>query len=354
MMKKHPLIRAYETFVQNRSCNKIGIIGQPDAGKSALINHLCNVNAYTSVQTDATLATTEYRYNAYGYLIDFPGVGTEEVTVQKYKKIIQNEPIRHYLYVFSSKIKAVDIEMIKFLTKHNKHITFVYNKTDTLVDVNGNEDRLLLMRDKNTELQVTLKHYVKTPVSYIFTSTLDGTGIETLTTLINDLLLVEEKAYRQKYNDPAYVNSYLNYKVNSAFPKLFTPSFKNIVLKQHYKVIERTVMTHFKIQEDDIMERRKEWLDIETFIKEFEALKAKEKSSGLTHLMEFTKIVQLIKSSFKMKSINPVTMAVSSIVEMGLTNTFPIFQAIAKYVDEIKEIAREVIEDDQKQYMNTH
>ncbi|TDM49374.1 hypothetical protein ETI06_07460 [Macrococcoides goetzii] len=354
-MEKHPLIRAYETFIRNRSLNKIGIIGQPDAGKSALINALCPAKAHTSVHTDATLETTTYPYNDYGFLVDFPGVGTEEVTVQKYKKIIQNEAaIEHYFYIFSSKIKEVDIEMIKYLNKQDKMITFIYNKVDALIDVNGKDDKKILMRDKDTELKVTLKPYIKRPLNYHFTSALDGTGIETLKLHIESIFEEEQKEYMQRYNDAAYLDSYLNYKVNSSFPKLFTPSFKKIVLKENFKVIERTIMTHFKIQEDDIMERRKEWIDIDKFIREFEEMKEKDKSNGLTQLMEFTKIVRLIRTSFKMKSINPVTVAVSSIVEMGLNNTFPIFQAIAKYVEEIKQIAREVIEDDQKQNMNSH
>ncbi|WP_414045142.1 GTPase domain-containing protein [Macrococcus equi] len=353
-MQKHPLIKAYEKFVENRSLNKIGLIGQPDAGKSALINALCSAKAHTSVHTDATLETTAYPFNDYGYLVDFPGVGTEEVSVQKYKKIIQNENIDHYFYVFSSKIKEVDVELIKYLSKQNKLITFIYNKTDTLVDVTGKDDQLTLMRDKDTELKVTFKPYIKSPLNYHFTSTLDGTGLDELKALIASIFKIEQQEYDKRYNDPAYLNSYLNYKVNSAFPKLFTPSFKNIVLKQNFKVIERIIMTHFKIQEDDIMERRNEWIDIDKFITEFEELKAKEKSNGLSQLMEFTKVVQLIKTSFKMKSINPVTMAVSSIVEMGLNNTFPIFQAIAKYVDEIKKVAREVIEEDQKQRFSEH
>ncbi|MCE4956462.1 GTPase domain-containing protein [Macrococcoides caseolyticum] len=347
-MNKHPLVRAYETFIHNRSLNKIGIIGQPDAGKSALINQLCQSNAHTSVHTDATLETTAYQYNNYGYLVDFPGVGTEEISVQKYKKIIQNERIEHYFYVFSSKIKEVDIEMIKYLSKHKKWITFIYNKVDTLVDVSGKDNQTVLMRDKNTELKVTLKPYIKTPLAYHFTSTLNGTGIDGLKGHIDSIFKSEQAAYYQRYQDVTYVDSYLNYKVNSAFPKLFTPSFKNIVLKQNFKVIERIIMTHFKIQEDDIMDRRKEWIDIDKYINEFEQLKEKDKNT-LTQLMEITKIVKLIKTSFKMKSINPVTMAVTSIVEMGLSNTFPIFQAIAKYVDEMKQIAREIIEDDQKQ-----
>ncbi|WP_414050766.1 GTPase domain-containing protein [Macrococcus animalis] len=352
MMEKHPLVKSYEIFIQNRSLNKIGVIGQPDAGKSALINALCKAKAHTSVHTDATLDTTAYPYNDYGYLVDFPGVGTEEVSVQKYKKIIQNETIEHYFYIFSSKIKEVDVDMIKFLSKQNKFITFIYNKVDALIDVSGDDDKEALMRDKNTELKVTLKPYIKTPLKYHFTSALDGTGVNELKSHIDSIFKEAQAAYAQKYHDVAYLDSYLNYKANSAFPKLFTPSFKNIVLKQNFKVIERTVMTHFKIQEDDIMERRKDWIDIDKFIREFEELK--EKDNGLSQFMEFTKIVQLVRTSFKMKSINPVTMAVSSIVEMGLNNTFPIFQAIAKYVDEIKQIAREVIEDDQKQNTQLH
>lgn len=89
MMDKHPLISAYTSFVRNRSNDKIGVIGQPDAGKSALINLLCESKAYISVQTDATLDTKAYAYNDYGYLVDFPGVGTEVMTVKNIKKLFR-------------------------------------------------------------------------------------------------------------------------------------------------------------------------------------------------------------------------------------------------------------------------
>ncbi|TDM30758.1 GTPase domain-containing protein [Macrococcoides canis] len=346
-MDKHPLIKAYTTFVRNRSYDKIGVIGQPDAGKSALINLLCESKAYISVQTDATLDTKAYAYNDYGYLVDFPGVGTEVMTVKKYKKIIQNININHYLYVFSSKIKAVDIEIIKYLVKQGKDITFIYNKVDTLIDVQGEDNKKSLIRDKDVELKVTMKEIMNKQQSYIFTSVVDQTGIDSLKHVLDEIFKAEEALFISRYQDDKYKESYLNYKVHSAFPKLFTPSFKTIIMKEHYKSLERTIMSHFKIQEDDIIEHVQKWITIQGFIDEFEQQNSYKKMSNV---MELTKIVQLLRTSFKIKSVNPVSMVASSILEIGMSNAFPVLQAISKYMNEIRQIADDVIVEDQKLY----
>lgn len=347
MMDKHPLIRAYTTFVRNRSNDKIGVIGQPDAGKSALINLLCESKAYISVQTDATLDTKTYAYNDYGFLVDFPGVGTEIMTVKKYKKIIQNININHYLYVFSSKIKAVDIEIIKYLAKQGKDITFIYNKVDTLIDVQGEDNKDALVRDKDVELNVMMKEIINKKQSYIFTSVVDHTGIDSVKQALDEIFMFEEALFIDRFQDDKYKESYLNYKVQSAFPKLFTPSFKIILLKARYKSLERTIMSHFKIQEDDIIEHAEKWITIQGFIDGFEQQRSDEK---MNKAMEFAKIVQLLRTSFKIKSVNPISMVVTSILEVGINNAFPVFQAISKYMNEIRQIADDMIVEEQKIY----
>lgn len=347
MMDKHPLISAYTSFVRNRSNDKIGVIGQPDAGKSALINLLCESKAYISVQTDATLDTKAYAYNDYGYLVDFPGVGTEVMTVKKYKKIIQSININHYLYVFSSKIKAVDIEIIKYLAKQGKDITFIYNKVDTLIDVQGEDNKDALIRDKDVELNVMMKEIVHKKQSYIFTSAVDHTGIDSLKYVLDEIFVTEEALFISRYQDNKYKESYLNYKTQSAFPKLFTPSFKTILLKANYKSLERTIMEHFKIQEEDIIEHAQKCITIQELIDEFEQQNSDKKVSKA---MALTKIVQLLRSSFKIKSVNPISMVVTSMLEVGISNAFPVLQAISKYMNEIRQIADDMIVEEQKIY----
>jgi len=347
MMDKHPLISAYTSFVRNRSNDKIGVIGQPDAGKSALINLLCESKAYISVQTDATLETKAYAYNDYGYLVDFPGVGTEVMTVKKYKKIIENININHYLYVFSSKIKAVDIEIIKYLAKQGKDITLIYNKVDTLIDVQGEDNKGALIRDKDVELNVMMKEIVHKKQSYIFTSVVDHTGIDSLKHVLDEIFMAEEALFISRYQDNKYKESYLNYKTQSAFPKLFTPSFKTILLKAHYKSLERTIMEHFKIQEEDIIEHAQKCITIQGLIDEFEQQNSDKKVSKA---MTLTKIVQLLRSSFKIKSVNPISMVVTSMLEVGISNAFPVLQAISKYMNEIRQIADDMIVEEQKIY----
>ncbi|UBH13294.1 GTPase domain-containing protein [Macrococcus armenti] len=346
-MEQHPLIKAYKTFVMNRSYNQIGVIGQPDAGKSALINLLCESKAYISVETDATLNTKAYAYNDYGYIVDFPGVGTEIMSVKRYKKIIQSINIQHYLYVFSSKIKAVDIEMIRYLVKQGKTVTFIYNKADTLIDVSGIETIDVLMHSKNTELKVTMKPFMDMHQSYIFTSVLNHSGINTLKETINKIFDAEEQAFYKRFTDVEYKQNYLNYKVNSAFPKLFTPSFKTIIMKENYDSLERTLMSHFKIQEDDIIERKHKWLKIESYVKSFENEKSNQR---MNKTIEFTKIVQLLRTSFKMKSVNPIISVITSVFEIGIVNALPKFQAINKYMDEIRKIADDIIAEEQNKY----
>ena len=70
--------------------------------------------------------------------------------------------------------------VIRYLAKKGIHITFVYNKTDTLVDVSGECAQKTLMNDKDTELHVTFKKHLDQPLYYHFASVKDDAGIDEL------------------------------------------------------------------------------------------------------------------------------------------------------------------------------
>ncbi|ULG72121.1 GTPase domain-containing protein [Macrococcus brunensis] len=339
-MENHPLVKAYRKFVANRTPHAIGFIGQPDAGKSSLINQLLpKAKAYTGVHTDATLTAQSYLHPVFGELVDFPGVGTEEITLAHYKKIIKTSAVQYFYYILSSKIRETDMELINYLAKEGKEIQFVYNKVDALVDVNHTESKELLRHTKNTELKVMLRGALKEQKDYLFTSALTGEGIETLREQIDQQMAEMYEAYLKHYRSEEMKESYLNYKVNSVFPKLFTPALKEVLSHQNYTTLERTIRSHFRVEADDVYDKFHQWPSIEKHVEEIE-----QQGSSLTKMMDMTKVIQMVRSAFKLKSINPIQMAVSSLFEAGMAQALPAVQAMIYYTNDMKEVAKHILD----------
>ncbi|TDL98454.1 hypothetical protein ERX27_03195 [Macrococcus brunensis] len=339
-MKNHPLVKAYRKFVANRTSHAIGFIGQPDAGKSSLINQLLpKAKAYTGVHTDATLTAQSYLHPVYGELVDFPGVGTEEITLVQYKKIIKTSGIQRFYYILSSKIRETDMDLIKYLAKEGKEIHFVYNKVDALIDVNHSESSELLRHTKNTELKVMLRGVLKEQKDYLFTSALTGEGIETLREQIHKQMEEMYETYLKYYQSEEMKDSYLNYKVNSVFPKLFTPALKEVISHQNYTTLERTIRSHFRVEADDVYDKFHQWPSIEKHVKEIE-----QQGSTLTKMMDMTKMAQMVRSAFKLKSINPIQAVFSSLVEAGMAQALPAVQAMIHYTNDMREVAKYILD----------
>ncbi|GGB08220.1 hypothetical protein GCM10007190_15240 [Macrococcus hajekii] len=339
-MINHPLVKAYRKFVANRTPHAVGFIGQPDAGKSSLINKLLpKAKAYTGVHTDATLTAQSYDYPIYGELIDFPGVGTEEVTLSQYKKMIKASNISTFYYVFGSKIRETDMELIKYLYKEKKEVHFIYNKVDAMVDVNHDDSLESLKHTKDTELKVMLRPYIKEQKDYLFVSALTGEGIETLQQQLKTLFEAQYQVYLEQYNSAEMKESYLNYKVNSVFPKLFTPALKEVISRESYSVLERTIRSHFRVEADDVYDKFHMWPSIEKHI----AQQGKPENT-FSHVMDFAKMVQILRSAFKLKSLNPIQSVLGSLIEMGLSQAFPAVQGIISYTNDIKAVAKNIID----------
>ncbi|WP_165980700.1 GTPase domain-containing protein [Macrococcus carouselicus] len=339
-MINHPLVKAYRKFVANRTPHAVGFIGQPDAGKSSLINKLLpNAEAYAGVHTDATLTAQSYDYPVFGELVDFPGVGTEEVTLSQYKKMIKTSDITTFYYVFGSKIRETDMELIKYLSKEEKEVHFIYNKVDALIDVNHVESLESLKHTKNTELKVMLRPYIKTQKDYLFVSALSGEGIEAMQARVKTLFEKQHEEYVENYQKEEMKESYLNYKVNSVFPKLFTPALKEVISRQSYSVLERTIRSHFKVEADDVYDKFNMWPSIKKHIKE-----QNNQETTFTQMMDFAKMIQVIRSAFKLKSLNPVQSILGSLLEIGLSQAFPAVQGIINYTNDIKEVARHILD----------
>lgn len=339
-MKNHPLVKAYRKFVANRTPHAIGFIGQPDAGKSSLINQLLpKAKAYTGVHTDATLTAQSYIYPEYGELVDFPGVGTEEITLAQYKKIIKASDIQQFYYILSSKIRETDMDLIKYLAKEGKEIHFVYNKVDALIDVNRTESSELLRHTKNTELKVMLRGVLNEHQDYLFTSALSGEGIEALSEQIRQQMTMMYDEYLKHYQSEEMKESYLNYKVNTVFPKLFTPALKEVLSHQNYTILERTIRSHFRVEADDVYDRFHHWPSIEKNVREIE-----EQGSSLMKMMDMTKMIQMVRSAFKLKSINPIQAVFSSLFEAGMAQALPAVQGMIHYTNDMKAVAKYILD----------
>ena len=339
MEQSHPLVMAYHEYIESTIDYRIAVLGQVDAGKSALVNRLADADSFISTQTDATRTITEHPYGKRGKILDFPGVGTTEYSPKQYKKLIARTGVRHVLYVFSSKIRDADETVIRYLAKKGIHITFVYNKTDTLVDVSGERAQKTLMNDKDTELHVTFKKHLDQPLYYHFASVKDDAGIDELRRKLNDIFEEKDAMFDKRVRSAQYLEKFLTRKMNSLATKLLSPSFKDIILSRSYKSIEEMTESHYDVTEEDgkvIGQDIPRAADYINRVKNTEK-DTKKPADYINHL------ATLFSAVFKMRKLNVVTFIVSSLGEVSVKSIYPVLKGTFEYVGDMNDFAREVI-----------
>lgn len=126
---------------------KVGLIGQPGAGKSSLINRLVGEKVFdVGVSTDLTKERQEKELNKI-IVVDFPGYGTKMFSsVEDWVNNFQVDDIDLFLFVFSGKLLDYDSQFFYYLKKwqmERQHPHFIVrNKTDEIWDDDKTLDEL--------------------------------------------------------------------------------------------------------------------------------------------------------------------------------------------------------------------
>lgn len=348
MAYQHPLTGEFFDYIRETMDYRIAVVGQVDAGKSALINVLTGEDSHISTETDATRDVTGYRYGDQGELLDFPGVGTSEFSPGQYKKLLKKHKVKHVLYVFSSKIREADEKVIRFLAKNKIKITFVYSKLDTLIDVSGVHDRELLKQEKNAELHVTFKKIIKDPLKYHFISVKDGTGIDGLKTEIESYFDLKEASFKKRIRDPKYFDKFLNKKSNALGARLLTPGFKDLILSREFKAIEQKTTGHFHLDERDAEFVGLPMPHVIDFVNQ---AKDTGKAAGNYRKM-IGPLTTLISTVLKVRKLNVITFILSTFGEAGVRTVYPVLKGVFEYVRAMNDMAGDVLRKQLKQLGN--
>lgn len=168
-----------EMLAEKETVLRIGLIGQPGAGKSSLINRLLGRELFAvGVHTDTTTEAQQEKYNDLE-IVDLPGYGTGRFPLESWLTEFRPQELDMYIFVFDGKLHDSDGEMFRLLAKwqqERQHPYFIVrNKSDDIWEPSRSEEELRadIVADVRGKLGDSTA-----PV--YFTSCRSGEGIDTL------------------------------------------------------------------------------------------------------------------------------------------------------------------------------
>lgn len=123
---------------------EIAFIGRSNVGKSSLINMLCQYDglAKTSSKPGKTLLINHFKINDAWYLVDLPGYGYAQVSLQQREKLhkmitdyVEHREQLYCLFVLvDSRLKPqqIDLDFMDFLGEAGVPFAIVMTKTDKI------------------------------------------------------------------------------------------------------------------------------------------------------------------------------------------------------------------------------
>lgn len=247
---------------------KIAILGQPNVGKSSLVNALLGVdrNIVTEI-AGTTRDSIHSRYTKFGkdfYIIDTAGIrkkakvheNLEFYSVMRAIKALEEADVCILMIDARTKIESQDLSILRIIQKRKKGLVLVVNKWDLVAKETNT------MKEYRADILGRLAPFTDVPV--IFTSVHEKQRIfdvveEALavaerrktkikTSKLNDVML----EIMEKYPPPAYRGKFIKIKYVTQIPTYY-PSFAFFCnhpthIKESYQnYIENQLRTHFDL-----------------------------------------------------------------------------------------------------------
>ncbi len=168
-----------EMLAEKETILRIGLIGQPGAGKSSLINRLLGRELFpTGVHTDTTTGARHEKYNDLE-IVDLPGYGTGRFPLEGWVAKFRPQELDMYIFVFDGKLHDSDGEMFRLLAKwrqERQHPCFIVrNKRDDIWEPGRSEAEL-----RQEIAADAVNRLGDSSVPIYFTSCKTGEGIDRL------------------------------------------------------------------------------------------------------------------------------------------------------------------------------
>lgn len=172
------LVKSFETEIPtDENIPKLAIIGQPNVGKSSLLNALIGTErAVVTPIAGTTRDTIHSRYNSFGfdfYLIDTAGIrkkrkvkeDVEFYSVMRTIRAVEDCDVCLFLIDATQGITAQDLNIFHMIQTNQKGVVFIFNKWD-LVEKDTNSSKFY-----TEEVRQRLEPFNDVPI--LFTSVKD-------------------------------------------------------------------------------------------------------------------------------------------------------------------------------------